>query len=287
MSTSIISLWVAIIMTVGLVVSLFGLSLLIGLVERYVNKPRVHFLKTSNGTYGFAFGFTWDSAKEPTKFKRVRLRLFNPWGQPSQVEVSKEIEAKDDSFALDLNMGNGYSSFMKAKNFEKGRVTIELESENGVSHTEEMRANKFLAKISTANVSVQDFINKKSLDKDGNSKPPINVPVREFIADTVPGKGAQIALPTNPAFAEYFAANGGGEAGASSGAPAANYAVSKVWIEPGCIVCNACEDIYKDVFEVTADSCIIRPNAPLDDGLRIQEAAEACPVEVIKFTKVS
>jgi len=60
-----------------------------------------------------------------------------------------------------------------------------------------------------------------------------------------------------------------------------------VWIEPGCIVCNACEDIYQEVFEVTSDSCIIRPNAPLDDGLRIQDAAEACPVEVIKFTKAS
>ncbi|MGE0207338.1 MAG: ferredoxin [Candidatus Babeliales bacterium] len=58
-------------------------------------------------------------------------------------------------------------------------------------------------------------------------------------------------------------------------------------MEPGCIVCNACEDIYKEVFEVKADTCIIRPNAPLDDGLRIQEAAEACPVEVIKFTKAS
>jgi ferredoxin len=58
-----------------------------------------------------------------------------------------------------------------------------------------------------------------------------------------------------------------------------------VWIEPGCIVCNACEDIYADVFEVKPDGCIIRASAPLDFGLRIQEAAEGCPVEVIKFTK--
>ena len=64
-----------------------------------------------------------------------------------------------------------------------------------------------------------------------------------------------------------------------------NFAVSKVWIEPGCIVCNACEDIFPEVFEVLADTCIIRPGAPLDDGLKVEEAAEACPVEVIKFTK--
>ncbi|MCB9091049.1 MAG: ferredoxin [Halobacteriovoraceae bacterium] len=79
---------------------------------------------------------------------------------------------------------------------------------------------------------------------------------------------------------------GGGAAGAAAGgAPAENFAVSKVWIAPGCIVCNACEDIYPEVFDVQADTCIIRPNAPLDNGLKIQEAAEACPVEVIKFDK--
>ena len=45
------------------------------------------------------------------------------------------------------------------------------------------------------------------------------------------------------------------------------------------------EGIYPEVFEVTDTTCLIRPNAPLDDGLRIEESAEACPVEVIKFTR--
>ncbi|ATH09516.1 hypothetical protein BIY24_08700 [Halobacteriovorax marinus] len=56
-------------------------------------------------------------------------------------------------------------------------------------------------------------------------------------------------------------------------------------MEPGCIVCDACEAIYPEVFEVTDDTCIIRPGAPLDNGVLVEEAAEACPVEVIKFTK--
>ena len=64
-----------------------------------------------------------------------------------------------------------------------------------------------------------------------------------------------------------------------------NFAVSKVWIDPGCIVCDACEGIFPEVFEVTEDTCLIRPDAPMNDGLRIEEAAEACPVEVIKYTK--
>lgn len=68
--------------------------------------------------------------------------------------------------------------------------------------------------------------------------------------------------------------------------------VSKVWIEEGCIVCDACETAAPTVFEVTDDSCIIRPEAltadftkPLTDA--IVEAAEECPVDVIKFDTVA
>ncbi len=66
--------------------------------------------------------------------------------------------------------------------------------------------------------------------------------------------------------------------------------VTKVWIEPGCIVCDACETACPEVFEVLHDdeTCVIRPEAldieftkPLSD--QIGEAAEECPVDVIKF----
>ncbi len=67
--------------------------------------------------------------------------------------------------------------------------------------------------------------------------------------------------------------------------------VTKVWIEPGCIVCDACETTAPDVFEVLEDTCIIRPaaleaefNKPRTET--IIEAAEECPVEVIKFETV-
>jgi len=66
--------------------------------------------------------------------------------------------------------------------------------------------------------------------------------------------------------------------------------VTKVWIDPGCIVCDACETTCPDVFEVQHDNetCIIRPDA-LDAEFTkpktetIVEAAEECPVDVIKF----
>ncbi len=69
--------------------------------------------------------------------------------------------------------------------------------------------------------------------------------------------------------------------------------VTKVWIAPGCIVCDACETTAPTVFEVKHDdaTCIIRPEAleaefckPLTPD--IIQAAEECPVDVIKFETV-
>ena len=67
--------------------------------------------------------------------------------------------------------------------------------------------------------------------------------------------------------------------------------VTRVWIEPGCIVCDACETASPDVFEVLDDTCIIRPAAlnaeftkPLTDS--IKDAAAECPVDVIKYELV-
>ena len=77
--------------------------------------------------------------------------------------------------------------------------------------------------------------------------------------------------------------------------------VRTVWIEEGCIVCNACETTCPEVFLVTEETCLIRAEvredgqesenigekAPLAGEVgselfdAIEEAAEGCPVEVI------
>ncbi len=69
--------------------------------------------------------------------------------------------------------------------------------------------------------------------------------------------------------------------------------VTKVWIAPGCIVCDACETTAPDVFEVQHDNetCVIRPDALNMEFTKprtknIIEAAEECPVDVIKFDLV-
>jgi cytochrome b6-f complex iron-sulfur subunit len=67
--------------------------------------------------------------------------------------------------------------------------------------------------------------------------------------------------------------------------------VTKVWIEPGCIVCDACETTSPEVFDVQEENCVIRPEA-LDPSFtkprtqEIVDAAEECPVDVIKYETV-
>ena len=77
-------------------------------------------------------------------------------------------------------------------------------------------------------------------------------------------------------------------------------AIFSVFIDDGCIVCNACEEAAPDIFEVTEDTCFIKPDARLDGGYDrnvgksglkpdvvsslsddIFDAADACPVDVI------
>ena len=291
MSTSLIAMGVAAFLVINLVVGLGALSLLFGTFETLFGKPKVTFLRPTKSGNIFAFGFKWNSAKEPAALDTIRLRLFNPFGSPTQVEVSKPFESKTSSFAAEVDMGPGFIELLGAKGFDHATIQVEvISSRDGVVFQFDMSGPKFKKLVFDAHQTVAEFIADNKLDQSKKSSPPIDIPIRSFIADTVPGKGAQLAIPTNPAFAAAFAGQAATAGGAAAGAaaPAAeNFKVAKVWIEPGCIVCNACEDIYKEVFEVLADTCIIRPNAPLDDGLRMQEAAEACPVEVIKFTKAS
>ncbi len=76
--------------------------------------------------------------------------------------------------------------------------------------------------------------------------------------------------------------------------------IFSVFIDDGCITCDACEEAAPDIFEVTEDTCFIKPDVRTDGGYDrdvgksglkpevvsslsddIFDAADACPVDVI------
>ncbi len=60
-------------------------------------------------------------------------------------------------------------------------------------------------------------------------------------------------------------------------------AIKKVWVEDGCISCGLCEEVAEDIFEVDEVSEVKEGAEFADHEDEIKEAAEGCPVEVIKF----
>jgi ferredoxin len=62
-------------------------------------------------------------------------------------------------------------------------------------------------------------------------------------------------------------------------------AIKKVWIEEGCIADGICNDVCPEVFDLNDDGeAFVKDDADFvaneDD---IKEAAEQCPVEIIRF----
>ena len=61
-------------------------------------------------------------------------------------------------------------------------------------------------------------------------------------------------------------------------------AITKVWIEEGCTLCGLCEEECEAVFELGDDSAVVKEDAQFDGNEDdIINAAESCPVEVIKY----
>jgi len=280
-NTTFIAMAVAILMGLGLLIGLGALSLLSGALNFLFVKPKLEILKSQLGETGFAFALSWDQSAEPVKYDRIRLHLFNPFGAPAQLDIQREFDGSSDDFARDIEMGPAMKELLSATNLDQATMEVEvIATRDQTTHKITMKGSEFKARLQNATQTADELKAKLAVVKE---KPRFEIPERTFISPPLPKTAKQLKLATNPIFAGDFA---GAAAGGGAAAPAANnFSVSKVWIEPGCIVCDACEGIYPEVFEVTDTTCIIRPGAPLDDGLKIQEAAEACPVEVIKFNK--
>lgn len=62
-------------------------------------------------------------------------------------------------------------------------------------------------------------------------------------------------------------------------------AILKVWIEEGCISCGQCESTCPEVFKLKEKSTVIEGVSYSDYESQIKDAADNCPVEVIKFSE--
>ena len=281
MNLQFVTMSIAVVLAAGIVVTVVGLNFLTGSVEFFFEKPKLTFLKSRKGKNGFGFGLRWNTTKEPTNFDTIKVALYNPFGRPSQIEIVRSFNAQSNAFAMDLDLGPKFLEMLDGisyPNKAKARVMVELSSsKEGINHQYEMDSAKFVSLMSNSQDTVETFMEKFGPREEKVYYPSVK---RSFVADPLPvAGGKKLKISVNPEFAEAFAPSGG------EVATAENFSVSKVWIEPGCIVCDACATIIPEVFDVQETTCIIKPGAPLTDGLRIVEAAEACPVEVIKFDR--
>ena len=272
---------IALLLAVLLVLGLALLSLLSGAFHFLFGRPTLTLLKTKKGENGLAFAFSWDSADEKASFDTVSVKLFNPFGTPPYRELTRSFEAAGEDFAKDVDMGPTFHELLSAHGFDRARVSIQVSSgRDGVTHSFDMKGRDFKRKRQEAKAAPEEY-NRGVSSSRGVLYQQVS---REFIAEPM-GETAEkvLKIPTNPRFApDFLGIKAGGEAKEEA---QDNFSVKKVWIDPGCIVCDACEGIYPEVFEVQDETCVIREGAPLDNGLLIEEAAEACPVEVIKFEK--
>ncbi len=284
MSSTVVAMGIAGLAAGGLVATLGLASLLSGGVHFFLVRPKLRILQ-SRFEHGFAFGLSWNSAREPASFDQMKLNFFNAFGTPQKIEIWRAFPAFDNSAARDIDLGPELQRLLAVDGLDKASIQIEIgSSKHGVFHQFDMPARQFAGARENASWTVEKFAESGQSEQSAPAKPVYATPKRSFVADPLPPSNKVLKLATNPAFAGEMAV--GQDAPAGDGAAAENqFAVSKVWIDPGCIVCDACESIYPEVFEVTDTTCVIRPDAPLHDGLKVEEAAEACPVEVIKFDK--
>jgi ferredoxin len=61
--------------------------------------------------------------------------------------------------------------------------------------------------------------------------------------------------------------------------------IKKVWIDEGCTACGLCAELCPEVFKMEDEATVIENITYEDYGQKIKEAADSCPVEVIKYAE--
>lgn len=240
----------------------------------------VKFVKTAE--HPLALSVSWDNESFDIKVTRIKLEMTEhvPGGRSVAHSFTfDDSSSKRKSFVLALKLpekdflaltDSGLNNQQRA--IDVSTVNIEVETIDGETRRFAIPKKKIIAALSAAAVEFPKDV--------------------EVVADKGPDSWSVLTrvFPWRKAVETEEDAAAPKKAAAHGGAPVArapvDFAVTKVWIEPGCIVCDACEAEAPLVFWVQADTCIVRENAPLDDPAAIKAAADGCPVDVIKYTKV-
>jgi ferredoxin len=227
----------------------------------------------------------WDNLSFDHAIQRIRFDLFEliRGGRSASFSYTFEDKAsKKKSFVIPLKLTP---------------EDLALLTDSGLEGAQRRAMNKSYAHVEIETVTGETFrkkISKKTIlevlrgvplfaNSEIEILPPSAPDNWSLLTRVFPWKKAAAAAEAAPVAAKAAHKPAAGKTAAPT---LVDFIVTKVWIEPGCIVCDACENEAPDVFQVLADTCIVRENAPLDNGASIQAAAEGCPVNVIKYTTV-
>lgn len=150
----------------------------------------------------------------------------------------------------------------------------------------------FIIEVETVSGETQRFKYRKASVQKQLSESALASKEIDLLPETEPDKWSVLTrvFPWRkvvPVVEEVAAAEAGAAKKADGPRAPVDFKVTKVWIEPGCIVCDACENEAPAVFWVKEDTCVVRDKAPLDDAAAIKAAADGCPVDVIKYESVA
>ena len=142
----------------GLVGVVGLLSLLSGAFVFLFVKPGFKFLKSETED-GFAFAFEGNPSDDgPIKFDNLTIRLFNPFGNPTQKEISKDFPPAEGSFARDIPLNPGLTEIINAKGFNKATISFKITGKrSSVSHYFEMKGSQMKKMLKKAKHTVKDY----------------------------------------------------------------------------------------------------------------------------------
>jgi ferredoxin len=221
---------------------------------------------------------SWDNESHPLKVARVRLEYTELFRAGTSLALSFTFEdkaAKRKPFVIPLKLTPDQLKTLSESPSDfaakRSSLVVEVESLGGLS----IRRKLSKTAVTQALRSYVFKSDKAGIEQLAPAEPDKwSVLSRVFpwkkVVDEAPKEKAKHAPKGKTSAPQVF-----------------DFIITKVWIEPGCIVCDACENEAPDVFQVLADTCIVRPAAPLDNTGSIVAAADGCPVDVIKYDKAA